>query len=248
MRSLGIPDTSRVLHICPSFHTNNGSFTNSSKMGNESLQFWPLLAAALFPVWQSCNPSHLLCPLPGARSLGVVRQGHFLLVNRHQQRQHTSQKRWQAAPQNRWSAVASHHSSSFISLSRLLGVAADSQHHCLLHSLFLRWEVWREDGSLVESLCCSISALCTVLPQPQGLLADPEHLSIISKEPQPPGWHHLLNCPTVVPSRWAGCVEAANLQELGKWLGRWRKSPKRKRKFKTIFLFFSRQQCLFAAL
>ena len=47
-----IPDTSLVLHTYPSFHKKRSS-TNSSAMVNESLKFSPLLAEALFPIWQS---------------------------------------------------------------------------------------------------------------------------------------------------------------------------------------------------
>lgn len=63
-----------------------------------------------------------------------------------------------------------------------LGVATDSRYHCLLHGSLLRWEVWRQNRNFAESVRYYISAVSTILFQSQGLLADPECLTNISKE------------------------------------------------------------------
>lgn len=52
-------------------------------------------------------------------------------------------------------------------------------------SLFLKWEVWRQNYIIF----CYISALSTILPQSQGLLANPECLTIISKKSLHLAWH-----------------------------------------------------------
>ena len=105
----------------------------------------------------------------------------------------------------------------------------------------MRREVWRRDGSFIENICGSISALSTGPPSHR---ASELTLSYHLKEaasPQPASTSFITqSCASEVSQPWS----LESLQEPGKWLGRWRQTPKKERKLPTIVLFFSRQQCL----
>ena len=192
--------------------------------------------------------------LPGVRSLGVVRQGHDSLVGKKQQ---ASEKLWQTwrwwAPQFPQTGTLqlsprpeTLHPSSLRASS--LWVTAGGETIPCHSRLFLRWEVWRQAGSLPEGFCCSISALCTVLPQPQGRLANPAHLTIHSKKPLPlgPAPASLITPQLHIRGEWA--LQTAKPPWARKWLGRQRTTLKKKRESLRSFPFLFKTAVPFCSI